>query len=136
MPCSTDTGCVSTPTAQGGPLKTAPKTEWYVADTGQPMPKTAAGPRVMRDGLGFCYTPDTLGALTAVANISARVLSDCWVFAPQQLIGEPSSWWWNSLTLVTSAERSYSRPIPPTCGGGSAWRRAANTPAGSAPPRT
>lgn len=33
-------------------------------------------------------------------------LGHCWVYDPQDLIGEPSSWWWNPLTFVTSVDRA------------------------------
>lgn len=33
-------------------------------------------------------------------------LGHCWVFDPQDLIGEPAAWWWNPLTFVTSVDRA------------------------------
>ncbi|CAI9411616.1 hypothetical protein [Aestuariimicrobium sp. T2.26MG-19.2B] len=71
-------GCVRTATASGAPITAAPHTDWYIADTGQTLPKTKAGPFLMKDRLALCYTPDSLGALTAAVNIRSRMLSDAW----------------------------------------------------------
>lgn len=77
-PTPTAAGCVSTPTASGQPITEAPRASWYIADTGQTIPKTAGGPRVMKGRLALCYTPDSLGALTAAVNIQSRLFSDAW----------------------------------------------------------
>lgn len=33
-------------------------------------------------------------------------LGHCWVFDPQDLIGETAEWWWNPLTFVSSVDRA------------------------------
>lgn len=41
--------------------------------------------------------------LTRLARLE---LGHCWVYDPQDLIGEPPSWWWNPLSYVTSVDQA------------------------------
>lgn len=58
---------------------------------------------------------ETNGPVVATSNkrdivdltrLSRLELGHCWIFDPQDLIGEPPDWWWNPLTFVTSVDRA------------------------------
>ena len=53
-------------------LETAPATEWVEQD-GVLLPKTAGGWHAYNAPIAECYTPDTVGALTAAYNIAVRL---------------------------------------------------------------
>lgn len=65
------TPCAPVDQAQGGPITEAPVTTWDLVDT-LAVPSTAGGPGKVDGGLATCYSPDTLGALTAAAQIYLR----------------------------------------------------------------
>lgn len=63
--------CAPVDQAQGGPITEAPVTTWDLVDT-LAVPTTAGGPGKVEGSLATCYSPDTLGALTAAAQIYLR----------------------------------------------------------------
>lgn len=44
--------------------------------------------------------------LVDLTRLRRLELGHCWVFDPQDLIGETAEWWWNPLTFVTSVDRA------------------------------
>lgn len=67
--------CAPVTQASGGPVLAAPETTWSFVDS-LAVPTTAGGPAVIDGPLATCYTPDTLGALTAAAQIYLRANVD------------------------------------------------------------
>lgn len=63
--------CAPVAQAQGGPITEAPVTTWDLVDT-LAVPTTAGGPGRLEGNLATCYSPDSLGALTAAAQIYLR----------------------------------------------------------------
>lgn len=57
--------------AQGGPLTAAPPADWDLVDT-LALPTTAGGPATLTGNLATCYSPDSVGALTAAVQIYLR----------------------------------------------------------------
>lgn len=74
-PGASPTPCASATQASGGPILAAPETTWSFVDS-LAVPTTAGGPKVINGPLATCYTPDTLGALTAAAQIYLRANVD------------------------------------------------------------
>lgn len=65
------TPCAPVAQAQGGPITEAPVTTWDLVDT-LAVPTTQGGPGKVEGNLATCYSPDTLGALTAAVQIYLR----------------------------------------------------------------
>ena len=72
---SQPTPCAPVTQATGGPVLAAPETTWTFVDS-LAVPTTAAGPATIDGPLATCYTSDTLGALTAAAQIYLRANVD------------------------------------------------------------
>lgn len=63
--------CAPVDQAKGNPLVEAPDAQWDLVDT-LALPTTAGGPGKVEGNLATCYSPDTLGALTAAVQIYLR----------------------------------------------------------------
>jgi type IV secretory pathway TraG/TraD family ATPase VirD4 len=55
---------------------------------------------------GACFATSNKPDLYAATRLLRERNGDVWTLDPEQLVGEPASWWWNPLSYVTSDRKA------------------------------